>query len=146
MADDCKNPQCRHGPDSNCANPAHEDKSANKITLYCSFCGKSQHEVRRLIAGPCVYVCDECVRICADIINEETQIRVSPPEQTEEEIPVSERLSCGDVVVMKSGGPAMTVEKTNPGATVIECVWFGADNNLHRDSFTASSLEKKDPN
>ncbi|MGH8282388.1 MAG: ClpX C4-type zinc finger protein, partial [Gammaproteobacteria bacterium] len=36
--------------------------------LYCSFCGKSQHEVRKLIAGPSVYVCDECVELCNDII------------------------------------------------------------------------------
>jgi hypothetical protein len=39
--------------------------------LYCSFCGKSQHEVRKLIAGPTVYICDECVELCKDIIHEE---------------------------------------------------------------------------
>ena len=38
--------------------------------LYCSFCGKSQHEVRKLIAGPSVFVCDECVELCNDIIRE----------------------------------------------------------------------------
>ena len=38
--------------------------------LYCSFCGKSQHEVRKLIAGPSVYICDECVDLCNDIIRE----------------------------------------------------------------------------
>ena len=38
--------------------------------LYCSFCGKSQHEVRKLIAGPSVFVCDECVEMCNDIIRE----------------------------------------------------------------------------
>jgi ATP-dependent Clp protease ATP-binding subunit ClpX len=43
--------------------------------LYCSFCGKSQHEVRKLIAGPSVYVCDECVELCNDIIREEMQER-----------------------------------------------------------------------
>ncbi|MAI08481.1 MAG: ATP-dependent Clp protease ATP-binding subunit ClpX [Magnetococcales bacterium] len=43
----------------------------NNGTLYCSFCGKSQHEVRKLIAGPTVFVCDECVRLCMDIIREE---------------------------------------------------------------------------
>lgn len=41
--------------------------------LYCSFCGKSQHEVRKLIAGPSVYICDECVSLCTDIIRDETQ-------------------------------------------------------------------------
>ena len=42
----------------------------NKL-LYCSFCGKSQHEVRKLIAGPSVFICDECVDLCNDIIREE---------------------------------------------------------------------------
>jgi ATP-dependent Clp protease ATP-binding subunit ClpX len=49
-------------------------KSSNgdsKNTLYCSFCGKSQHEVRKLIAGPTVFICDECVELCMDIIREE---------------------------------------------------------------------------
>lgn len=45
----------------------------SKNTLYCSFCGKSQHEVRKLIAGPTVFICDECVELCNDIIKEETK-------------------------------------------------------------------------
>jgi len=45
----------------------------NKNILYCSFCGKSQHEVRKLIAGPTVFVCDECVELCMDIIKEESK-------------------------------------------------------------------------
>ena len=45
----------------------------NGKVLYCSFCGKSQHEVRKLIAGPSVFVCDECVDLCNDIIREEIQ-------------------------------------------------------------------------
>jgi ATP-dependent Clp protease ATP-binding subunit ClpX len=48
--------------------PRAED---TKNTLYCSFCGKSQHEVRKLIAGPTVFICDECVELCMDIIREE---------------------------------------------------------------------------
>ncbi len=47
-------------------------------TLHCSFCGKSQHEVRKLIAGPSVYVCDECVALCNDIIREEVEEDVTP--------------------------------------------------------------------
>ncbi len=50
--------------------PADSD---SKNTLYCSFCGKSQHEVRKLIAGPTVFICDECVELCMDIIREETK-------------------------------------------------------------------------
>lgn len=53
--------------------------------LYCSFCGKSQHEVRKLIAGPSVYICDECVELCNDIIREE--IREISPKRDGSELP-----------------------------------------------------------
>ncbi len=46
---------------------ANNSGSDSKNTLYCSFCGKSQHEVRKLIAGPTVFICDECVELCMDI-------------------------------------------------------------------------------
>ncbi|HXQ64196.1 MAG TPA: ATP-dependent Clp protease ATP-binding subunit ClpX, partial [Steroidobacteraceae bacterium] len=52
--------------------------------LYCSFCGKSQHEVRKLIAGPSVFVCDECVELCNDIIREELEEKA---ERTREKLP-----------------------------------------------------------
>jgi len=52
---------------------ANSSGSDSKNTLYCSFCGKSQHEVRKLIAGPTVFICDECVELCMDIIREETK-------------------------------------------------------------------------
>jgi len=54
------------------------DKDDGKL-LYCSFCGKSQHEVRKLIAGPSVFVCDECVELCNDIIREEMEENASSP-------------------------------------------------------------------
>ena len=50
---------------------ANSSSGDAKSTLYCSFCGKSQHEVRKLIAGPTVFICDECVELCMDIIREE---------------------------------------------------------------------------
>ena len=49
------------------------DKSGDNKLLYCSFCGKSQNEVRKLIAGPSVFICDECVDLCNDIIQEELE-------------------------------------------------------------------------
>jgi len=52
---------------------ANSSSGDSKNTLYCSFCGKSQHEVRKLIAGPTVFICDECVELCMDIIREETK-------------------------------------------------------------------------
>ncbi len=63
--------------------------SDSKNTLYCSFCGKSQHEVRKLIAGPTVFICDECVELCMDIIREESkssQIKSSDSVPTPKEI------------------------------------------------------------
>ncbi len=58
--------------------------------LYCSFCGKSQHEVRKLIAGPSVFICDECVDLCNDIIREEVQEATG--ESTQERLPVPEEI------------------------------------------------------
>lgn len=52
------------------------DSSDSKNTLYCSFCGKSQHEVRKLIAGPNVFICNECVELCMDIIREEDKTQL----------------------------------------------------------------------
>jgi len=59
--------------------------------LYCSFCGKSQHEVRKLIAGPSVFVCDECVDLCNDIIREE--IQESTAEGTSDSLPTPQEIS-----------------------------------------------------
>jgi len=52
-----------------------------KNTLYCSFCGKSQHEVRKLIAGPTVFICDECVELCMDIIKEESKSNLAKNDE-----------------------------------------------------------------
>lgn len=78
------------------------DNDVDKI-LYCSFCGKSQHEVRKLIAGPSVYVCDECVELCNDIIREEIK---DLPEETETKTPTpKEILSFLDDYVIGQGTP-----------------------------------------
>ncbi|MDR3423998.1 MAG: ATP-dependent Clp protease ATP-binding subunit ClpX [Alphaproteobacteria bacterium] len=53
----------------------------SKNTLYCSFCGKSQHEVRKLIAGPTVFICDECVELCMDIIREESKTTLAKSKE-----------------------------------------------------------------
>ena len=50
---------------------AEKKGSSSEKTLYCSFCGKSQHEVKKLIAGPSVFICDECIDLCNDIIRDE---------------------------------------------------------------------------
>ncbi len=71
------------------ANTPSKASGDGKSTLYCSFCGKSQHEVRKLIAGPTVFICDECVELCMDIIREETKsslIRSSDGVPTPREI------------------------------------------------------------
>jgi ATP-dependent Clp protease ATP-binding subunit ClpX len=61
---------------------SEEKKSSDSKILYCSFCGKSQHEVRKLIAGPSVYICDECVELCNDIIREELDESGSPDRES----------------------------------------------------------------
>lgn len=61
------------------------DGDDNGKLLYCSFCGKSQHEVRKLIAGPSVFICDECVDLCNDIIREEME--EANPEDSEDRLP-----------------------------------------------------------
>jgi ATP-dependent Clp protease ATP-binding subunit ClpX len=62
----------------------------NGKLLYCSFCGKSQHEVRKLIAGPSVFICDECVDLCNDIIREEVQ--ESATEESSDKLPVPQEI------------------------------------------------------
>lgn len=64
-------------------------KTGDKV-LYCSFCGKSQHEVKKLIAGPSVFVCDECVDLCNDIIREETQ---DIPEEAQTKLPTPKEIA-----------------------------------------------------
>ncbi|MGH1358389.1 MAG: ATP-dependent Clp protease ATP-binding subunit ClpX [Burkholderiaceae bacterium] len=55
-----------------------DKKGSSEKVLYCSFCGKNQHEVRKLIAGPSVFICDECIELCNDIIRDEAQAEGSP--------------------------------------------------------------------
>lgn len=68
-----------------------KDSRSSGKTLYCSFCGKSQHEVKKLIAGPSVYVCDECVELCNDIIREEVGDSL-PQESKERKLPVPQEI------------------------------------------------------
>ncbi|MDO9011851.1 MAG: ATP-dependent Clp protease ATP-binding subunit ClpX [Gallionella sp.] len=63
------------------------DKKSGEKLLYCSFCGKSQHEVRKLIAGPSVFVCDECITLCNDIMREELQGDTAKGEKTDLPVP-----------------------------------------------------------
>ncbi|MGR6861045.1 ATP-dependent protease ATP-binding subunit ClpX [uncultured Aliivibrio sp.] len=68
-----------------------KDENSGKL-LYCSFCGKSQHEVRKLIAGPSVYVCDECVDLCNDIIREELKDNTLSPKESSEALPTPKNI------------------------------------------------------
>ena len=64
--------------------------TSNKNTLFCSFCGKSQHEVKKLIAGPTVFICDECVELCMDIIKEE--VKTNEEKGTKSSIPAPKEI------------------------------------------------------
>src|SRR5215475_8980064 len=61
--------------------------SAEKV-LYCSFCGKSQHEVKKLIAGPSVFICDECIELCNDIIRDEVPADTPEARTGKSDLPV----------------------------------------------------------
>ena len=76
-----------------------KDGDDNGKLLYCSFCGKSQHEVRKLIAGPSVFICDECVDLCNDIIREE--IQESTTETTSDKLPTPKEIAAtlGEYVI-----------------------------------------------
>ena len=67
------------------------DKDKGEKLLYCSFCGKSQHEVRKLIAGPSVFVCDECIELCNDIIREESHSGL-PGKADKSDLPVPHKI------------------------------------------------------
>ena len=73
--------------------------SDSKSTLYCSFCGKSQHEVRKLIAGPTVFICDECVELCNDIIREETKAGIAGRKEGEIPTPMDIFTTLNDYVI-----------------------------------------------
>ena len=61
--------------------------SAEKV-LYCSFCGKSQHEVKKLIAGPSVFICDECIELCNDIIRDEAPADGAANKAARSDLPI----------------------------------------------------------
>ena len=67
------------------------DKQGDDKLLYCSFCGKSQHEVKKLIAGPSVFICDECVDLCIDIIRED--VGKDPEKESAEKLPTPQEIS-----------------------------------------------------
>ncbi|MBU3725716.1 MAG: ATP-dependent Clp protease ATP-binding subunit ClpX, partial [Burkholderiaceae bacterium] len=67
-----------------------EKKGSSEKLLYCSFCGKSQHEVKKLIAGPSVFICDECIDLCNDIIRDE---QAAEPESAKDGLPTPQEIA-----------------------------------------------------
>jgi ATP-dependent Clp protease ATP-binding subunit ClpX len=67
--------------------PDKKGSSSEKV-LYCSFCGKSQHEVKKLIAGPSVFICDECIELCNDIIRDEVPAEIADPKAAKSDLPI----------------------------------------------------------
>ena len=67
-------------------------KDGSGKLLYCSFCGKSQHEVRKLIAGPSVYICDECIELCQEILEEEEDLK-NPLTEEDAYVPTPQEMS-----------------------------------------------------
>jgi ATP-dependent Clp protease ATP-binding subunit ClpX len=73
--------------------------SSGEKTLYCSFCGKSQHEVKKLIAGPSVFVCDECIELCNEIIRDELPATTEPPEKSNLPTPAEIKANLDNYVI-----------------------------------------------
>src|ERR1035438_4620553 len=67
---------------------AEKKGSSSEKVLYCSFCGKSQHEVKKLIAGPSVFICDECIELCNDIIRDEVPADAADPKSAKSDLPI----------------------------------------------------------
>ncbi len=67
---------------------AEKKGSSSEKVLYCSFCGKSQHEVKKLIAGPSVFICDECIELCNDIIRDEVPVDAADPKSSKSDLPI----------------------------------------------------------
>ena len=67
---------------------AEKKGSSSEKVLYCSFCGKSQHEVKKLIAGPSVFICDECIELCNDIIRDEVPAESADPKAQKSDLPI----------------------------------------------------------
>ncbi len=67
---------------------AEKKGSSSEKVLYCSFCGKSQHEVKKLIAGPSVFICDECIELCNDIIRDEVPVDAADPKAAKSDLPI----------------------------------------------------------
>ncbi|MFT4192792.1 MAG: ClpX C4-type zinc finger protein, partial [Comamonas sp.] len=73
---------------------AEKKGASSEKTLYCSFCGKSQHEVKKLIAGPSVFICDECIDLCNDIIRDELP-NTDLTEQGKNDLPTPNEIKAG---------------------------------------------------
>eukprot|EP01137_Pigoraptor_chileana_P019125 Opistho-2@79711 len=67
---------------------AEKKGNSSEKVLYCSFCGKSQHEVKKLIAGPSVFICDECIELCNDIIRDEVPADTPQARASKSDLPV----------------------------------------------------------
>ncbi len=73
---------------------ADKKGSSSEKVLYCSFCGKSQHEVKKLIAGPSVFICDECIELCNDIIRDEVPTETAEARSAKSDLPVPAEIKC----------------------------------------------------
>ena len=105
---------------------AEKKGSSSEKVLYCSFCGKSQHEVKKLIAGPSVFICDECIELCNDIIRDEAPADGARPRRAKSDLPIpSEIKDSLDQYVIGQEAAKRTSRSRSTTTTSASSTWLG---------------------
>ena len=100
-----------------------KDSGDTKKPLYCSFCGKSQHEVKKLIAGPTVFICDECVELCMEIIKEEIKTSDKSNKKYKARSSPSETTLGAHICINKKNTKVSVVLFNLTGDGILACRW-----------------------
>jgi ATP-dependent Clp protease ATP-binding subunit ClpX len=106
---------------------ADKKGASGEKVLYCSFCGKSQHEVKKLIAGPSVFICDECIELCNDIIRDEVPAEGPAAKAAKSDLPVPSEIKASlDQYVIGRKWPSARCRWRSTTTTSASSTWAPA--------------------